>query len=101
MIDESKIYKAASVYQEENGHPFIEEAFQDGAQWAQQEFIKNLWHDVSEEPKDDTDIIVSRRSKYAMIHYSAGGNWGSYIELVNVERWAYLDDILPKEGGEE
>lgn len=105
MIDEKKIKEAASKYNgsEPNDLLSLERwaSFQDGAEWAQQEFIKTLWHDASEEPKDDTDIIVSRHSKYAMIHYSAGGNWGSYIELVSVERWAYLDDILPKEGGEQ
>lgn len=106
MIDEKKIAKTATLYAKETWNHEEEQfvamcAFKEGTLWAQQEFPKTLWHDASEEPKDDAEIIVSKRSGYTIIRHSAIANWDSYRELVNIKCWCYISDILPKEGGEE
>ena len=103
MIDEKKINQATEKYLEEEGYkPYIEKAFQDGAQWAQEEFVKSLWHDVSEEAKPNKEIIV--QTKYNGVEafeFSGTFDWEYIAHSHNIIRWAYLDDILPKEGGEE
>ena len=46
MIDERRIEEAAI-----NKCGFISSEFYSGAKWMQEEFLKNLWHDVDEMPK--------------------------------------------------
>ncbi len=98
MIDEIEIYKAASDYQaEENGAPRSEEAFMNGAKWAQREFIQRLWHDASEEPKRMKDIIaISKKEKVYTFRFHALSAIQKSIHDCNIERWCYLSDILPK-----
>ena len=76
MIDDNKIEKAATVASitdtekgrvregyvikaladHENG---FREGYIEGAKWAINEFLKNLWHPTSEVPRNDyTDILV-------------------------------------------
>ena len=61
MIDEKKIKSAAQGYCDAtygtlNTNPFIAEAFRKGAKWAINEFLKDLWHPNTEEPKHDKQI---------------------------------------------
>ena len=53
MIDKNKIKSAAQgycdiTYGTLDSHPLIAEAFREGANWAINEFLKNLWHPVWE-----------------------------------------------------
>lgn len=84
----------------------IEEGFVSGAKWADQHLnLESLWHDASEEPEgtyivlcdglDNTQWIIS--SNYIDTAYA---NWKDYTEYIDVARWAYIKDILPKEGTE-
>lgn len=116
MIDEKEIYKAASAYQkEDSGKPFIEEAFRDGAEWMQQEFVKSLWHDAEEEPRKGANCILyvscefeenpeDNYREYTTAVYLGGGfsedHFPSEADVYTI-KWAYLDDILPEKGGEE
>ena len=132
MIDEEKIYEEANgVYDEkfrndtygiiyyDNGDEDeahtpcqVTEAFIMGAQWAQKEFVKSLWHDASEEPRDHTDIVYVNEngSVWSEYDYYADNyddafhkGWLSFVNngVLRVIKWCYLSDILPKEGGEE
>ena len=102
MIDEKKINQATEKYLEEEGYkPYIEQAFKDGAAWAQREFVKSLWHDASEKPMAGRHVIAI--SKKGMFVYDFqfkedDDNWARKFQLLHIERWAYLDDILPKKG---
>ncbi len=125
MIDEKKIEEAAEdIYEEqfsgyhqyfvsEDDHsPLFEEhdircAVTLGIKWAQQEFVKSLWHDASEEPKKFIQIVIEiknekftecialRRTDDYMY------NWEYSCQVLDISRWFYLSDILPKEGGEK
>ena len=112
MINEKKISQATFKYLEEKGYkPYIEQAFKDGAEWAQQEFVKSLWHDASEEAKDHTDIVYidEKGNVWSEFDYYAGNyddafhkGWLSFISNgIQVIKWCYLSDLLPKEGGEK
>ena len=102
MIDDKKIKSAAQGYCDAtygtlNEHPLIVEAFEQGAKWAINEFLKDLWHPVSEEPKESV-FMLSEYEKgkfYANYFDKNRGGW-SNKRLI---RWLNIDDLLPKEGG--
>ena len=128
MIDEKKIEEVAEdIYEEyfsgnydytiseEDHSPLFEganviHAVKLGAQWAQKEFVKSLWHDASEAPKDYTDIIyvdgandVWNEDTYYADNYddSFCKGWQSFVSSRDVVKWCYLEDIIPKKGGEK
>ena len=101
MIDDKKIEEAANEYSQDNCGYFydIEKllAFEQGAKWAIDEFLKDLWHPVSEEPKESV-FMLSEYEKgkfYANYFDKNRGGW-SNKRLI---RWLNIDDLLPKEGG--
>lgn len=55
MIDDNKIAKAAFDLYQNSRLDFVDsntvEGFKEGAKWMQEEFLKDLWHDVEEMPK--------------------------------------------------
>ena len=117
MIDEKKINKAMSSYATETFNHIEERfaamcGFKEGAEWAQKELIKSLWHDASEEPEDHTDIVYvdEKGNVWSEYDYYADNyddafhtGWLSFVNngVLRVIKWCYLSDILPKEGGEK
>lgn len=129
MIDDKKIEEAANLHRFELiasmhgstlGTPMqcfeeevdaetdlIENSFITGAKWAINEFIKDLWHDVFKEriPRNKR-VIVEYTSKggiyYRSLKIPDDIQWvrGFSIEK-KIRRWLYVDDLLPKEGGEQ
>lgn len=83
--------------------------FEQGAKWAINEFLKNLWHPASEEPRKDVSIIVETHNDKNMFYYAWNTAWQdnfypSWTDAVlcsRVSRWLYIDDLFPKEGGEK
>ena len=89
------------------------EDFTDGAHWAINEFIKNLWHPASEKPNiKQGECCVTCLVKFK------NGSTELCVYFRNLERWVcddmspkdfkrnfkgwlYIDDLLPKEGGEQ
>ncbi len=136
ILDDKKIEAAARRYSEvtdctKEEALLIEEGFKEGAHWAINEFLKDLWHPASEEPKasphdeygfvhteDVVQLIVVTRNDETKFMYSTHqeeydgdkeGYWLLYDEDANeydpsegdIKKWAYLDDLFPKEGGEK
>ena len=74
MIDNKKIEDAAKKHAEE---VFITkywqacymEGFMEGAKWAINEFLKDLWHPASEEPRKDVSIIIETHNDKNMFYY--------------------------------
>lgn len=127
MIDEKKIEEAAkgaadlyeqdlpvmSYYEDtevDGQHHFCQEfgaeLFKDGAQWAINEFLKNLWHPISEEPRKDVSIMVETHNDKNMFYYvwnrwqdNFYPSWTDAVLCSRVSRWLYIDDLFPKEGG--
>ena len=87
---------------------FGAELFKDGAKWAINEFLKNLWHLNTEEPdKSKSDIITLGFDNDAYLQFKESilwneESWRHSISRCQIIKWAYLSDILPKqEGGEQ
>ena len=112
MIDKNKIKSAAQGYCDAtygtlNTNPFIAEAFRKGANWAINEFLKNLWHQNTEYPdKSKSDIITLGFDNDAFLQFKESifwnkESWRHSISRCQIIKWAYLSDILPKEGGKQ
>ena len=64
MIDDKKIEEAARRYSEvtdcdKQEALLIEEGFKEGANWAINEFLKDLWHPASEVPRNDNGKVLA------------------------------------------
>lgn len=111
MIDDKKIEDAARYYcnnryPASQDTPFIAEGFRHGAKWAINEFLKDLWHPNTDEPdKSKSDIITLGFDNDAYLQFKESilwneESWRHSISRCQIIKWAYLSDILPKEGGE-
>ena len=81
-----------------------------GAKWAINESLKELWHPASEEPKKVKNLLLETTYEYGnpiyhLIKYMPNGNdaciWREWYKGAHVSRWLYIEDLLPKEGGEQ
>lgn len=86
----------------------IEEAFKSGAKWMQEEFLKDLWHPANEEPREFAEVLAEAKITESIKTYisfkrndALFKNWDAYSSGANITRWLYIDDLLPKEGGEQ
>lgn len=104
MIDEKKIEESARDYINKNGYFIkydegpcvdIEFAYKEGAKWAINEFLKDLWHDASEEPRKN-NIYLAQIGDCAFDTFYDSKNWDTYSKGVNITRWLYIDDLLPR-----
>ena len=127
MIDNKKIEDVAKVYmigefynrdEAEWNYPITNEEkrnqciidFKAGAKWMQEEFLKDLWHPASEEPKENFDLVYINNTKEfrEISSYNSdrfddlfGKGWEAACRMFGIYKWAYKDDLLPKEGGEQ
>lgn len=123
MIDDKKIEAAEEeIYEDRfllNGEEIVfnndekEEMFYDGdikeaiglgAKWMQEEFLKDLWHQTDEEPEEyDEWILLHYRvgNYYSLAQVKEFKSWKGFVERAPIEEWLYIDDLLPKEGGEQ
>ena len=106
MIDEKKIEEATnrlcdygSIY--DSGNRI--EGFKKGAHWAIQEFLKELWHDASEEPRNKAYILIVDKERDSMVDFFEPNDedWDHEVELWNIDRWLYIEDLFPKQKGDE
>ena len=80
---------------------FFEYGFQRGYNRA----LKDLWHPNTEEPdKSKSDIITLGFDNDAYLQFKESilwseESWRHSISRCQIIKWAYLSDILPKEGG--
>lgn len=106
MIDKKKIEEES--YEITDG-TLVEDklrraAFVYGAEWAQEEFVKSLWHDASEEPLVDKPILIEyiadKKKKYTFSS-NRPSSWEDYVSKFNWSKYCYIEDILPKQKGSE
>lgn len=86
----------------------IKEAISLGVKWAVNELIKNLWYPASEEPREFAEVLAEAKITESIKTYisfkrndALFKNWDAYSSGANITRWLYVDDLLPKEGGEK
>ena len=87
-------------YPTDNSYCNYRAGFIEGARWADNHPI-NVWHDASEEPKIGSNIVaINGNDKWWDIHpYDGDYSWRSWVSSYDIQRWAYIDDLLPKGGG--
>lgn len=104
MIDNKKIEDAAKQHSEESyisGYfqACYKDAFMDGAKWAINKLLKDLWHPASEEPKKARVFLYKTMFKgYGLNEIIDGNEWKYIIKYQKATQWLYVDDLLPKEG---
>lgn len=102
MIDNKKIEEAAI-----NKCGFISSEFYSGANWAINEFLKDLWHPASNKPRKGTMCLIQIKLinshdslEYTTTIYIGKGKWANiYISDdtdMKIIRWLYIDDLLLK-----
>jgi hypothetical protein len=106
MIDNKKIVDVAKQHSEESyisGYfqACYKDAFTDGAKWMQEEFLKNLWHSASKEPEKNHSVLFKTAGNSFGTEYIEKNDWATIVRCFEVVKWFYVDDLLPKEGGEK
>lgn len=106
MIDNKKIVDVAKQHSEESyisGYfqACYKDAFTDGAKWMQKEFLKNLWHPASEEPEKNHFVLFKTAGNSFETEYIGKNDWATIVRCFKVVKWFYVDDLLPKKGGEQ
>ena len=82
----------------------IKEAIGLGAKWAINELLKDLWHQTNKETEGYDEWIL--------LHYNVGNyyslaqvkdfkSWKGFVEKMPIDGWLYIDDLFPKEGGNQ
>ena len=80
---------------------FGAELFKDGAKWMQEEFLKDLRHPASEEPKRHSYIMFKTTNNNGFETEYIDCSWKTLARCLQITQWLYIDDLLPKEGGEQ
>lgn len=106
MIDDDKIVKAASElcdYGSIHDSEYRIEGFKKCAKWMQEEFLKDLWHPASEVPEIGRVIIMENHYSDGRIEFPSHMRKSTFHNPIDSEtqKWLYIDDLLPKEGGEQ
>lgn len=107
MIDDKKIEAAARRYSEvtdcdKQEALLIKEGFKEGANWAINEFLKDLLHPAKDIPEEERPVlVVYKHGGYSIVYWEAYNISGqvNYWTL-DITQWLYVDELFPKEGGE-
>lgn len=114
MIDDEKIEVAAnklcdygSIYNSE----YRIDGFKKGVKWTIETLLKSLQHLAEEEPEYDKQITYIRENGLAKTiilneeadkyNNTPSQIWHNICKNYKVTCWFYIDDLFPKEGGEE
>ena len=72
----------------------IKEAIGIGAKWGINEFLKDLWHPASEEPKGYNELILLHYYSLSPVLYFK--SWKEFVERAPIKEWLYIDDLFTK-----
>lgn len=108
MIDDKKIEEGSKKFRQdfhEHGDRtqgfLVQFGFEAGAKWAINEFLKDLCHTIEEKPKKERVFLYKTRFGGYGINQLIDENEWKYIQYREVTQWLYVDDLFPKEEGEE
>ena len=123
MIDEKKIEAAKEeIYEDRfllNGEEIvfdndakeemfykedIKEAIGLGAKWAINDFLKELWHQINNEPEGYDEWILMHYSVvnyYSLAQVKEFKSWKGFVEKTPIDGWLYIDDLFSEEGGDQ
>ena len=64
--------------------------------------LSQVWHDAKEEPEKGKLLIGIDEDEVSIYKWVDQDNdWLSLAEWFSLIRWAYLEDLLPREGNEK
>lgn len=99
-------YRDCSTLSDEDRDKVSIGSFKDGANWAINKFLKDLWHDVFEEHIPCNKKVIVEYTYEGGMHYKSikipdDTRWvRGFLNEKRLRRWLCVDDLLPKEGGE-
>ena len=106
MINDKKIEDAAKQHSEESYisdyfQACYKDAFMEGAKWAINEFLKNLWHPANEIPEIGRVIIIENHYPDGRIEFPSRMRKSTSHNPIDGEtqKWFYIDDLFQKEEG--
>lgn len=74
-------------------------AFLEGAEWADKHPI-NVWHEVSEKPPELNQWFLTQIGDDSfdtfIMAMDKNEDWRKWSKGINIKRWAYISDLLPK-----
>lgn len=74
-------------------------AFKEGAKWADEHpNLESIWHDAGEIPKENTWVLAEFNEMNYETFFMCPLGGASSCKDVNLTRWAYISDLLPKGG---
>ena len=77
----------------------FEEGFKEGAKWAVNELLKDLWHQKDEEPEGYDEWILLHYSAfnyYSLSQVLEFKSWKEFVERTPIKEWLYIDDLFTK-----
>ena len=110
MIDDKKIEEIAKQHAEGTfisgaWQACYKEGFMDCARWMREEFLKDLWHQTDEEPREFAEVLAEAKITESIKTYisfkrndALFKNWNAYSSGANITRWLYIDDLFQKKG---
>ena len=105
MIDDKKIEDAAKQHSEESYisdyfQACYKDAFMEGAKWAINEFLKNLWHPAEDIPEQERPVLVVYKHGGYSIEYWKAYNISGQVNYwtLDITQWLYVDELFPNEG---
>ena len=109
MIDEKKIEEAKKSFIADKkilGVMAMNDlacGFKEGAKWAINEFLKDLLHPAEEIPEKERPVLVVYKHGGYSIEYWEPYNISGQVNYwtLDITQWLYVDDLLPKKGGEQ
>lgn len=118
MTREEQIKKQADIYTDDasnytewsddggwsdtNDVDLVEKAFIEGAKWADNNIcLSSIWNDINTVPSDNKGIIyLTKNGKIGVIKAIKSTKWDWYVaDKYSIIKWAYIDDLLPKQFG--
>ena len=87
----------------ENGRTYeqalMATGFEEGAKWADEHPI-NVWHGTNEEPRLNQWFLaqIGDNAYTFVMEMDKNEDWKEWSNGINIKRWAYIRDLLPKGG---
>lgn len=105
-METNKIEEAAYRFATSQTHEellALIDGYKEGYKDAINEFLNNLWHPASEEPKKFRKILYTGDSiditDTTMLIIN--NSWNTKVYLLKIKKWCYIDDLFSKKGGEQ
>ena len=102
MLDDKKIEEAAyrfAISQEHGELLALIDGYKEGYKDAINEFLKDLWHPISEEPVEDKPFLAQEIGRWRVGVNSPlipNNEWSTQRKIRGIKRWLYVEDLLPR-----